>query len=210
MQLAVRHRYPVGMTRPHRKRIKHFEQERHVHELTFSCAGRRPLLSNDTWRTWFCEGLQAACDRHAFLLLAYVLMPEHVHLLVYPVASGPRIARLLADVKRPFSRRVKRHLAETESSTLGRLTVPQRSGDAHFHVWQDGPGYDRNLTEPRAIVAAIEYLHANPARRGLCRRAIDWPWSSARRLVNDGPLDELPRLSRFDESLLRIEPTRPR
>jgi putative transposase len=137
-------------------------------------------------------------------------MPEHVHLLVYPVASGPRIARLLADVKRPFSRRVKRHLAETNSPTLGRLTVPERSGDASFPVWQDGPGYDRNLTEPMAIVAAIAYLHANPVRRGLCRRAIDWPWSSARRLVNDGPLDELPRLSRFDESLLRIEPTRPR
>jgi putative transposase len=196
------------MATPHRKRIRHFEQERNVHELTFSCAGRRPLLSNDTWRTWFCEGLQAACDRHDFLLLAYVLMPEHVHLLVYPASNEPRIAKLLADVKRPFSRRIKRHLAETQSSTLACLTVAERSGAAVFHVWQEGPGYDRNLTEPNAIVAAIEYIHANPVRRGLCRRAIDWPWSSARRLLTDGPLEETPRLSRFDQSLLIAKPAR--
>ena len=191
---------------PHRKRVKHFEQERHVHELTFSCSERRPLLSNDTWCSWFCEGLEAACDRHSFLLLAYVLMPEHVHLVVYPVAGGPRIAKLLADVKRPFSRRIKRHLAETKSPALERLTVRERSGAEIFHVWQEGPGYDRNLTEPKAIVSAIEYLHANPVRRGLCRRAIDWPWSSARRLLTDCRLDATPRLSRFGQSLLIVEP----
>jgi putative transposase len=198
--------YFWSMATPSRKRIKHFEQERHVHELTFSCAERRPLLSNDTWRSWFCEGLEAACDRNAFLLLAYVLMPNHVHLLVYPAASEARVAKLLADTKRSFSRRIKRHLTETQSSALRRLTVHEQSGASMFHFWQAGPGYDRNLTEPKAVAAAIAYLHANPLRRGLCERAIDWPWSSARRLLSDGPLDGSPRLSRFDESLLTIEP----
>jgi putative transposase len=198
--------YFWSMATPNRKRIKHFEQERQVHELTFSCAERRPLLTNDTWRSWFCDGLEAACDRNSFLLLAYVLMPDHVHLLVYPATSEARVAKLLADTKRSFSRRIKRHLTETESSTLQRLTVHEQSGALRFHFWQSGPGYDRNLTEPKAVTAAIAYLHANPVRRGLCRRAIDWPWSSARRLLSDGPLEGSPRLSRFDESLLRIEP----
>ncbi len=196
------------MATRHRKRIRHFEQERHVHELTFSCSGRRPLLSNDTWRTWFCEGLEAACDRQAFLLLAYVLMPEHVHLLVYPSSNESRVANLLADVKRPFSRRIKRQLAESRSEMLEHLTVHERSGGAIFHVWQEGPGYDRNLTEPKAIFTAIDYIHANPVRRGLCQRAIDWPWSSASRLLNDGSLESTPRLSRFDESRLIADVTR--
>jgi len=194
------------MATPNRKRIKHFEQERHVHELTFSCAERRPLLSNDTWRSWFCDGLGAACDRNSFLLLAYVLMPDHVHLLVYPVTSESRVAKLLTDTKRSFSRRIKRHLTNTQSSTLQRLTVREQSGASMFHFWQAGPGYDRNLTDAKAVVAAITYLHDNPVRRGLCVRAVDWPWSSARRLLSDGSLEGSPRLSRFDESLLRIEP----
>jgi putative transposase len=192
---------------PRRKRIKHFEQERHVHELTFSCYQRRPLLANDERRTWFCEELASACDRQGILLLAYVLMPEHVHLLVFPAVQGSSISKLLAHVKRQFSCRVKRRLTETQDPMLDRLTVLQRPGVMTFRFWQEGPGYDRNLTEPESIAAAIEYIHANPVRRGLCRRAVDWPWSSASRLLKDRSLDEVPRLSRFDQSLLVFEST---
>jgi putative transposase len=201
----------MRMGAPHRKRVKHFEQERHVHELTFSCFERLPLLDDDLRRTWFCEELESACDRHAFLLLGYVLMPEHVHVLVFhlgPAGEEPGIPKLLRDVKRQCSCRVKRQLAEAADPMLDRLTIRQRPGVMTFRFWQEGPGYDRNLTEPKAIVAAIEYIHANPVRRGLCQRAIDWPWSSARRLLADGRLEDTPRLSRFDESLLLVEAKR--
>ena len=49
-----------------------------------------------------------------------------------------------------------------------------------FRFWQEGPGYDRNLNTCRAVEAAIDYIHLNPVRRGLCHRARDWRWSSAR------------------------------
>ncbi|HEX2475460.1 MAG TPA: hypothetical protein VHK01_11970 [Lacipirellulaceae bacterium] len=48
-----------------------------------------------------------------------------------------------------------------------------------FRFWQEGPGYDRNVTTPAVIEAAIEYIHMNPVRRGLVKRAVDWKWSSA-------------------------------
>jgi putative transposase len=196
------------MDSPHRKRVKHFEQERHVHELTFSCFRRLPLLNDNLCRTWFCEELDSACERHAYLLLAYVVMPERVHLLVFPrgaVGDQPSIPKLLADVKRQFSRRVKRLMAGTADPMLDRLMVRQRPGVMTFRFWQEGPGYDRNLIEPKSIVAAIEYIHANPVRRGLCGRAVDWPWSSAARLLTDGDLNETPRLSRFDETLMMVD-----
>src|SRR5438046_2982369 len=88
------------MDQSHRKRIKHYEAERHVHELTFSCLARQPLLANDLWRGWFCEILQGPCVLQDFLLLAYVLMPEHVHLLVCPGGSTSRIPNFLGDLKR--------------------------------------------------------------------------------------------------------------
>jgi putative transposase len=41
-------------------------------------------------------------------------------------------------------------------------------------------GYDRNINDPRTLLYMIEYLHHNPVRRGLVKRATAWPWSSAR------------------------------
>jgi hypothetical protein len=61
------------------------------------------------------------------------------------------------------------------------------------------------MWEAKSIVAAINSIHANPVRRGLCKRAIDWPWSSARRLLMDGSLEEIPRLSRFDQTHLEFD-----
>ena len=49
------------------------------------------------------------------------------------------------------------------------------------------PGYERNLTKPTTVLAAIDYLHHNPVRRGLVKRAVDWKWSRARYYLVDPP-----------------------
>jgi hypothetical protein len=56
-----------------------------------------------------------------------------------------------------------------------------------FRYWQEGPGYDRNFTKPSTVLPAIDYLHHNPVRRGLVKRAVDWKWSSARYYWVDPP-----------------------
>ena len=56
--------------------------------------------------------------------------------------------------------------------------IRQRPGVTTFRYWQEGPGYDRNLESEAAVLAAIEYIHMNPVRRGLCTKAVYWPWSS--------------------------------
>ena len=47
------------------------------------------------------------------------------------------------------------------------------------HFWQPGPGQDRNVYDADTAHQLVEYIHRNPVRRGLVRRAEDWPWSSA-------------------------------
>jgi putative transposase len=69
---------------------------------------------------------------------------------------------------------------------------PRAPTSARF--WQEGPGYDRNLSSKETILAAIDYIHLNPVRRGLAARAIDWKWSSARWYASDGK-DRDPDLS---------------
>ena len=126
------------------------------------------------------ESLDRAIERHDYRLLAFVYMPEHVHLLVFPGSNASGIDQLLKAIKRPFSFRIKRLLEAEKNRLLNTLTVEQRPGVRTFRYWQEGPGYDRNLDRVETVLAAIDYIHLNPVRRGLVARAADWQWSSAR------------------------------
>ena len=164
----------------HLKQVRHFHDPGHIHELTFSCFQRLPLLTNDAWRAMLSESINRAMVRHEYRLAAFVFMPEHVHLLVYPLADASRIDELLKAIKRPFSYRIKQLLIQSKSRLLKRLTVQQRPGVTTFRYWQEGPGYDRNIVRPSTALAAIDYLHANPVRRNLSASPSGWKWSSAR------------------------------
>lgn len=113
-------------------------------------------------KTAFIEAVNAARIKLHFDIWAYVLMPEHVHLVICPRRQEYSISGILFAVKRPVSYR------------LGR---PGRAGMAAF--WQPGGGYDRNLWKPATIHKEVDYIHLNPVRRGLCERAEQWSHSSA-------------------------------
>ena len=127
-----------------------------------------PLLTNDIWREMLSRSIDSARHGHNWRLTAFVFMPEHVHLLFFPVANPSPIDQLLRAIKRPYSFRIKQLLLEQESSLLDRLTIVQRPGVKTFRYWQEGPRYDRNLESNSAITAAIDYIHLNPVRRKLC------------------------------------------
>lgn len=183
----------------HRKRIKHYHEPGDLHELTFSCYRRMPLLTNDDWRGRLARSLNAALVEWEFQLFAFVFMPEHVHLLVNPLRPEPNLPMLLADTKRPYSAEIRQLLEASQAPLLKRLMIPERPGKKQavvFRYWQEGPGFDRNLNTIQAILASIDYIHNNPVRRKLCKQAIDWKWSSARQyLLPESPVDpDLPKI----------------
>src|SRR5688572_27828046 len=184
----------MSATKPHRKLVKHYHEPGDLHELTYSCYKRQPLLTNDRWRQHLARCIDAAGQEFDFQLAAFVFMPEHVHLLIVPRNPEPEIDLYLARIKQPFSKWVKQQLVDAKSLLVKRLTVQERPGKTCFRFWQEGPGYDRNLTTPAVIEAAIEYIHMNPVRRGLVKRAVDWKWSSARWYLLDPPGQQLPGL----------------
>ena len=115
-----------------------------------------------------------------FDLLAFIYMPEHVHALILPTADDADVSALLYAIKRPFSFRVKQELERKNDPLLQKLTIRERPGKSVFRFWQEGPGYDRNLWTPDAMIDAANYIHDNPVRRGLCQKPEDWKWSSWR------------------------------
>ena len=170
----------------HRKTVRHFHEPGHLHELTFSCYSGMPLLTNDDWLERLARSLDAANQEAGIQLVAFVFMPNHSHLLIHLTDPAQSISRYLARVKQPFSKQIKRLLIEVKSD-LRSLTVQERPRKTCFRFWQEGPGFDRNLHSPEAITASVDYIHNNPVRRGLCQRAVDWRWSSARFYLSEPP-----------------------
>ena len=144
------------MAEPHRKRVRHYNYPSHCHELTFSCYGRRPLLTNDSWRELLSRSIDSATDRQGFGLIAFVFMREHVHLLVFPSHPSAKISSLLKGIKQPVARRVKLLLVQSRSSLLESLTIQERPGKQVFRFWQEGGGYDRNLYRAKSVATAID------------------------------------------------------
>ena len=77
------------------------------HEFTFSCYRRMPLLTNDGWRQELSRCIDVACELLSIELVAFVFMPEHVHMLVFPLETAPKLDSFLAKVKKPLSSYVK-------------------------------------------------------------------------------------------------------
>ncbi len=151
-----------------------------AHALTFSCFKRRPFLNRDRSRGWFVDALAAARQEHQFDLWAFVIMPEHVHLLIYSRAGEYSVSAILCAIKRPVARCALRFVRQHAPEFLPMMRDAQPNGQQAYRFWQRGGGHDRNLVTPELIRAEIDYAHANPVRRGLVASPTDWRWSSSR------------------------------
>lgn len=148
--------------------LKRYQSEGHDHFVTFSCYRRLPFLNNDHARTVFLDILEQTRKRHGFDVFGYVLMPEHVHLLL----SEPKHQKL-EDTFRVLKTQTSRRLKNDR---------PQ--------FWQDRY-YDFNVLTQRKFVEKLRYIHRNPVARGLVERPEDWPWSSYRHWLSGeaGPVE---------------------
>ena len=163
---------------PARPRRRTFDDPGHAHELTFSTYRRLPFLARDRVRRWFADALAAARIKHDMAVWTYVLMPDHVHLLVRPRRAAYSMEGFRHDLKAPVARRALAWLDEHAPAYAAKLTRP-RGRRTERLFWQPGAGYDRNVTDPHTLAAMIDYIHANPVCRGLCDRPEDWAWSGA-------------------------------
>ena len=142
--------------------LKRFHETRQLHFLTFSCYKRRQNLQTPTSRAIFELALERVRQHYKICVYGYVIMPEHVHLLV----SEPEHSTLEQAIK-SLKQGVARKLA-------------LRAADS---FWQ-ARYYDFNVWSECKFVEKLRYIHRNPVVRGLVVRPEDWPWSSFRHYLN--------------------------
>ena len=166
----------------HRKRLRRYEVQEQPRFITFSCYHRLPLFTNPRICDAFMDHLAEARREGGFRLLAFVIMPEHVHLVILPEVDVLPVDLLLKRLEGPFAKRVVARWRELDAGVLPSLTDAR--GGVHF--WQAGGGYDRNIRDSAELIEKINYCHDNPRRRGLVATSVEWRWSSARWYSGEG------------------------
>lgn len=149
----------------------------HAHELTFSCYRRFPFLKAERTCQWLVESIDAARAQLDFDVWAWVFMPDHAHVIVYP-RGGYDIAEIRSAIKAPVGRKAVTYMRQHAPHWLALIT--RRRGQKRERLfWQSGGGYDRNVVTKHTLLSMIDYLHDNPVRKKLVVRARDWRRSSA-------------------------------
>jgi putative transposase len=145
--------------------------EKLAHFVTFSCYRRRRLLDHDRARRIVLGVLQALLSRRRGRCVGFVLMPDHVHAVLWlPEAGG--LAEFLKQWKRLSALEIKKFVGVHLKSYASQF-------DMREPVWQSRY-YDFHLFTARKIAEKLAYMHQNPVCAGLVHHPCDWPWSSAR------------------------------
>jgi putative transposase len=135
--------------------LKRYQQTGEMHFLTFSCYHRLPYLASPQAKDLFESALDQIRRKYRFVVAGYVVMPEHVHLLV----NEPGRSTLANAVK------------------ALKLSVSLRRNVRPF--WQSRY-YDFNVFTNKKRIEKLRYIHGNPVARGLVEKPDDWSWSSFR------------------------------
>ena len=166
-----------------------------LHFLTFSCYRRRPLFRNEGYCDLFLKILERVRRRYRLVVLGYVVMPEHVHLLVSEPQRGT-LSTAVQALKLGFVRSLQcsgggvvagdprfRKNGETWGAlTCGTPTSGTSTSGTPIHsqrFWQ-ARFYDFNVWRERKRIEKLRYIHRNPVTRGLVASPEQWRWSSFR------------------------------
>jgi len=131
------------------------------------------LLGTARRRDLFLTVLEQVRRRYQLVVVGYVVMPEHIHLLI----SEPQLktpSTVMQALKIGFARRVVAQARRRSDPAQAALFAPMPQ-----HVWQKR-FYDFNIWTSRKRVEKLRYMHRNPVKRGLAASPELWKWSSYR------------------------------
>jgi putative transposase len=136
--------------------LRRFHRTGDLHAINVNCFRKRTIFDTAEPRDTFLNILEETRRRYLFHVVAYAVMPTHIHLLISEPQTG-KVAMVMQVVKQRFSR--TRILDE--------------------EVWESRY-FDFNVYSPRKIEEKINYIHMNPVTAGLVTTPADWQWSSYR------------------------------
>jgi putative transposase len=160
------------------KGLKRYYGHDYCHFLTCSCYHRQPWLASPQRRDLFLKILEEARQRFQFVVVGYVVMPDHIHLLISEPESGTP-STVMQVLKQRFAQSVLRR--PRKNPAQGDLWPGEQQ-----HVWQRR-FYDFNVWSERKRIEKLRYMHRNPVKEGLVLEPEHWEWSSYRSYAHQEP-----------------------
>ncbi len=152
-----------------RRRI--LDSELYAHFVTFSCYRRRRALDEDQPKRIALGVLNEQLRRHDATCVGFVIMPEHVHAVVW-FPQPRQLSRFMQGWKRISSQRIKRWYREHRPKYYAASNMKERFWQAKYYPYE--------IYTQAKLREKVTYMHDNPVDRGLVPQAVDWRWSSAR------------------------------
>ncbi|MGC2818462.1 MAG: transposase [Candidatus Sulfotelmatobacter sp.] len=155
----------------------------HLHFITCSCYRRLPLLGTARSRDAFVKILEQTRERYRFVVVGYVVMPEHIHLLLTEPEVGTLSTVMQVVKQRTAHALLPKRERRNPRQRLLFANEPKRA------FWQ-ARSYDLNVWTTKKRVEKLRYIHRNPVKRGLVGAPEEWRWSSYRFYLLDeaGPV----------------------
>ncbi len=146
-------------------RTHHQHDDWSVFHVTTRTIDQEFHLAGDDEKRRLLQALDFYRRRGDFKLLAFVLMDNHVHMVISP--APPRALSAIVEAWKKW----------TSSHNLAK--------PLHAPLWEEG--FDDNLIRTsRELTSIVQYIHNNPVRAGLVTDAADWPWSSVHSYLRNG------------------------
>jgi REP element-mobilizing transposase RayT len=117
--------------------------------------------------------LREVRSKHGFSLVGFVIMPEHVHLLI---SEAPGVTP--AKVIQVFKQRVSRRMRGKRRTPKNQLALRFREPHGELRRFWQRRYYDFNIYSRKKLWEKLDYMHANPVEKRLVEHPRDWPWSS--------------------------------
>ena len=145
--------------------------------ITMVSKDRLQVFQTDAIKTITCNAINEARRSHGFLLFAYVIMPDHMHLLTN---QPDKPSTLLRYIKGIVAHRVIEYLKEKDYKvSLEKLRHEEWVRNHRYSLWQQEKNVFSVINES-VFMQKVNYIHQNPVKAGFVERAIDYRWSSAR------------------------------
>ena len=169
-------------------KLIHFFEENSCYFLTSTTYNRKPIFDNNKYAQILCNIIYNLRKKEKMLLLGFVIMPEHFHLLIVP-AEKVKIPWIMQEIKKGSARLINK---DRFSRAQGRARLPELEFNKSRYsgspltpnkmntnkVWMD-EYYDYVIRNEKDLIKHLNYIHTNPVKRGLVESPGKYVWSSA-------------------------------
>lgn len=152
--------------------------------FTVTTHRRQPILTDEPIRAALRESIGNARKRLPFEIVAWVLLPDHLHCIWTLPDGDADFHKRWGMIKRQASQACGRQYNRPEWQNASRL------GRSETSLWQRRY-WEHQIRDETDMAHHVEYIHWNPVKHGLVRQVSDWPYSTFHKYVSQGayPMD---------------------